>query len=1299
MRQKLFLTFALLLMAVTGAWAKDFTGGELYTLEEFQYGKFEARMKMAAASGTVSSMFLYQDGSEIADGRPWVEVDIEILGKNPGSFQSNIITGKAGAQVTSEKHHAVSPAADQAFHTYAIEWTPDYVRWTVDGVEVRKTEKNVNDNNSQVANLTGTQGLRFNLWSSESQSWVGAFDESKIPLFQFINWVKVYRYTPGEGPDGSDFTLDWTDNFNTFDGSRWGKGNWTFDGNRVDLTENNVYCQDGMMILALTHKGEESFNGAVPIDPNDVIASGNCGTSDHESDVKWTLINSGVLIISGTGAMTNYYNSSTVPWNGYIQDITTIVIESGVTSIGKTAFYGCTSLTSVTIPNSVTSIGGSAFDGCTNLSSVTIPNGVASIGSYAFGDCTSLTSVNIPASVTSIGDWAFTGCSAFETITVDGENTKYDSRNNCNAIIETNEDILLYGCKNTVIPDGVTKIGGESFYGCTGLTSIEIPGSVTDIGNNAFYGCTGLTSIEIPASVTTIWSNAFDAYTGDHVYVEVPGDKQLVVTIGGETDPVVIKPTDNQVDILECLFADPADRTTSRALSLAQVVIWYVDGTVPSGGDGKSEETAFQTLKEALDVAEDGNIIMIAAASRSGLITSITYAGEDNVGLNITKNHLTIKTYRDGEAIFDGLNGESKIDKIFCFNTENEAKSINIKGLTFKNAKYAIVFNNDEHGMIDSEIDATFINIGTGQSGSAICAKSAESVDITGRFINNTAGEGLIQIPTVNNLEVHDAVFINNGESNIFAITTGQYYIYDNWFGSTKDNYKTTPAGVDNISMSNWLFLDGTADPEELGIGQSSTITFNLYYVTFESIAKYDGPLNIQLNLSQEQGELDKTTASLGEEITYTAKNPGDGSVTGKFESASYTIGIENYKIPTQIDVEVPPADVKFYVGDELSSGATLTPADAGSLTITSSDETVAIIWEGNIIAVGAGTTTITVSFAGDDTYAAAESKSYELTFNLNEASVSVDKATLDLEVGDSYVLAPTTTPDGLDVTYIPDNSGVVSVDENGVVTALKKGTAKITLQVGGDGVYAEYATIVTVNVSQTESKKFTDETDNSAFIAALDGMTLDVKLAGRTLVGGYWNTLCLPFNLSADQIAASPLAGATIRTLASYSVNGTNVTITFTEDESGMIAGKPYIVRPASDIVEPEFKEVTINKTMADVEVSGATFKGTYQRKYLDAGDTKKLFLKNDNNFYYPEYAAYVDTFRGYIELDDDVPTGGNSKIFVDFGNGEVNAIESVDSGELTVDSWYNLNGVKLNGEPTEKGIYLYNGHKYIIK
>ena len=264
-------TLAVLSMASTIS-AKDYSGAELYTSETWMYGKFEARMKMAAVSGSVSSMFLYHNDSYLGGNEPWVEVDIEILGKNPGSFQSNIITGygpgngQPDRKVTSEKHHQISPASNEAFHTYGMEWTPDYVAWTLDGQIVRKTVKGQGDNN-QVQDLgKKPQGLRFNLWSAEDAGWVGAFDDSKLPVYQFINWVKVYEYKPGQGENGSDFKLAWTDNFDSFDNSRWQKGDWTFDGNRVDISPSNIFTKDGMAIIALTKKGQEGFNGQVPKD-------------------------------------------------------------------------------------------------------------------------------------------------------------------------------------------------------------------------------------------------------------------------------------------------------------------------------------------------------------------------------------------------------------------------------------------------------------------------------------------------------------------------------------------------------------------------------------------------------------------------------------------------------------------------------------------------------------------------------------------------------------------------------------------------------------------------------------------------------------------------------------------------------------------------------------------------------------------------------------------------------------------------------------------------------------------------
>ena len=184
-----------------------------------------------------------------------------------------------------------------------------------------------------------------------------------------------------------------------------------------------------------------------------------------------------------------------------------------VTSIGNETFFNC-SLTSVTIPNSVTSIGSSAFEGCSGLTSVTIPNSVTSIGRDAFDWCSGLTSVSIPNSVTSIGETAFRRCSGLTSIVVETGNAKYDSRDNCNAIIETSSNALIAGCKNTVIPNSVTSIGKYAFDGCSSLTSITIPNSVTTIGDYAFCDCSGLIFVTIPNSVTSIGISAFDGCSG-----------------------------------------------------------------------------------------------------------------------------------------------------------------------------------------------------------------------------------------------------------------------------------------------------------------------------------------------------------------------------------------------------------------------------------------------------------------------------------------------------------------------------------------------------------------------------------------------------------------------------------------------------------------------------------------------------------------------------------------------------------------------------------------------------------------
>lgn len=193
--------------------------------------------------------------------------------------------------------------------------------------------------------------------------------------------------------------------------------------------------------------------------------------------------------------------------------LTSVIIPNSVASIDADAFCWCSHLTSVTIPNGVTTIAGDAFAMCPAMTTISIPEGVTSIGDCAFSS-TGLTSITIPSSVTDIGIDVFYNCRDLTSITVDTENNAYDSRENCNAIIETATNTLVTGCKNSFIPSDVINIGYSAFDGCSGLTSIDIPTNVTSIGQEALYGCSGLTSITIPNSVISIGSIAFKRCSG-----------------------------------------------------------------------------------------------------------------------------------------------------------------------------------------------------------------------------------------------------------------------------------------------------------------------------------------------------------------------------------------------------------------------------------------------------------------------------------------------------------------------------------------------------------------------------------------------------------------------------------------------------------------------------------------------------------------------------------------------------------------------------------------------------------------
>lgn len=238
-----------------------------------------------------------------------------------------------------------------------------------------------------------------------------------------------------------------------------------------------------------------------------VVDSGSCG-----DNATYTLDSNGLLTISGSGEITGdaFRGSSYVSDRyAYADRIKKLVIENGITVIGSNAFEDCENLADITMPNSVVQIKESAFAGCKKIEGVIIPESVTEIGSWAFSNCGRMESIYIPKDVEYIGTYAFTGI--ISEITVADENKYYNSKNNCNAIIETATDTLIIGCGKTIIPDDVTKIGDYAFGDCSGLINIIIPEGVTKIGDGAFHGCSSLTSITIPESVTWIGNGAFYA--------------------------------------------------------------------------------------------------------------------------------------------------------------------------------------------------------------------------------------------------------------------------------------------------------------------------------------------------------------------------------------------------------------------------------------------------------------------------------------------------------------------------------------------------------------------------------------------------------------------------------------------------------------------------------------------------------------------------------------------------------------------------------------------------------------------
>jgi hypothetical protein len=231
---------ALCLVLPAPASAKPYKGAELRTKESYKWGRFEVRMRSAGREGMLSSFFTYNDLNSI-----WNEIDIEILGRYPDGIQFNTITP---GRVNHLGHHRLAFNPHQEFHTYAFEWTPQYVAWFVDGQEILRQV------GTHISTLTQPQKIMMNVWAPVFDNWVGAWTDQVLPAFASYDYVSYASYTPfaGNTGTGNNFTLQWKDDFDSLDTARWDRATHTWSDNRADMLPANIVFRDGHMILCLT---------------------------------------------------------------------------------------------------------------------------------------------------------------------------------------------------------------------------------------------------------------------------------------------------------------------------------------------------------------------------------------------------------------------------------------------------------------------------------------------------------------------------------------------------------------------------------------------------------------------------------------------------------------------------------------------------------------------------------------------------------------------------------------------------------------------------------------------------------------------------------------------------------------------------------------------------------------------------------------------------------------------------------------------------------------------------------------
>ena len=933
----------------------------------------------------------------------------------------------------------------------------------------------------------------------------------------------------------------------------------------------------------------------------------------------------------------------------YCQSIKKLALPDGLKVIGNYAFNACFSLEDLVIPNSVTDIRGSAFISCKALTNITIPNGVATIAGYTFCGCENLETITIPSSVTSIGENAFYGCNNLTFVKVPVTDYSAFCENKtldciCNEIgkpvqlINNNDEITEY-----VLPEGVTSIGSSAFRNCTGLTSVTIANSVTTIDNWAFSDCENLQNVTIPNSVTSIGEGAFQGCKAFILGITIPTS---VTSIGANA-------FQNCSNLKDIYF----DATKAEWDAVEKGNDWNYN-VHPDFKEHWRCTVTFETKNTSYSIPPITN--MWSNWTLGNPAATLPIAGW------YTDPGFTNEWHFDSDLVPGDMTLYAKWDDPCAVTASTDAASIDIP-----------------YGQEWTDIPVTLNSLTLGwfqNDGGAV--READAVAVT--------------------------PFVGSGANSDFTF-------YD---GSTT---LTARRGAGTHTDGNQLSEPLTA------AGQSATLWVHIPQSTWQSAAAgdYTGLLNYDALFISNADPVETYTYSLGSgaQVTINLSIP---------EAATLTF------LPNGGSGDAMPA-INTRVGITTTLPACTYTAPEGQAFLcwnTKTDGTGTRYYAGSPF-VPTGSMTLYAEWGTDyviDLTATAVGESVTIPIGLSAQLTQLtgyfnnetDPMGLDLNLDGKKDLA---------LVYNEVNDQMTASVQ--VLTSLTENYRFVLTTSGEEG---EYGSVLFRFASEGQTvepaviEQLYDDDDNgthnrSQLLVLKDGRPHDLMLTGRTLYrDGYWNTLCLPF--AVGSFSGTPLDGATVMELdteGTYDGHQTGLEdgtlyLYFTP-ATAIEAGKPYIVKwqtTGADIVNPVFRGVTVTTSTREIENpyqysyedpatitvaaptdvtnrdGKVTFKGNYDKIAFDTDNSNILFMGAANTLYWPQSGASIGAFRAYFEIAD----GASIKAFnLNLGDGTETGIDLSPAQGEGAPTVYDLNGRRLSGKPTQRGIYIVNGRKIVVK